>query len=98
MLSAGKNGYISDVSELPHVRAKQLWQFLASKIFFRLSCISQGQSVCRCGTHAIFPFFDIPCSGKPSSYTLSEYPCDIATDGYTYNYSNLNGCNKIIFS
>jgi len=95
---AGHNNYISDVSEDPKIRAKQLWQFLAGKIFFRLSCLSQGQSVCRCGTHTIYPFIDFPCHGKPSRYTLSEYPCNIVTDGYTYDYSNLKGCHKIIFS
>lgn len=98
MVSAGEYGYISDVSELPNVRAKQLWQFLAGKIFFRLSCLSQGQSVCRCGTHTTVPFFYIQCSGKPSSYTLAEYPCDIATDGYNYDYSNLKGCSLRCFT
>ena len=98
MVSAGENSYISDVSEIPNMRAKQLWQFLAGKIFFRLSCLSQGQSVCRCGAHQILPFFDLPCQGKPTCYTLADYPCNIATDGYSYDYSNLKGCHKLIFS
>ena len=95
---AGQDNYISDVSEDSNVRAKQLWQFLASKIFFRLSCLSQGNSVCHCNTHITLPFYDIHCPGKPTSFTVSNYPCNIATDGYNYNYSNLKGCNKIIFS
>ena len=93
---AGHNNYISDVSEDPKVRAKQLWQFLAGKILFRLSCLSQGQSVCRCGTHTIYPFFDIPCPGKPTRYTLCDYPTNIATDGYDYDYSNLRGCYQYV--
>ena len=93
---AGHNNYISDVSEDSKVRAKQLWQFLASKIFFRLSCLSQGQSVCRCGTHITLSFFDIPCPGKLSSYTVIDYPCNIATDGYTYDYSKLRGCHRYV--
>lgn len=84
---AGHNNYISDVSEDPKIRAKQLWQFLAGKIFFRLSCISQGKSFCRCDTQ---------CKYKPSMYTLSDYPCNIATDGYTYNHSKLRGCYNYV--
>ena len=98
MISAGHNNYISDVSEDSNVRAKQLWQFLASKIFFRLSCLSQGHSVCHCNMHITLPFYDIHCPGKQSNCSVSNYPCNIATDGYSYDYSNLKGCNKIIFS
>ena len=93
---AGQNNYISDVSEDSNIRAKQLWQFLAGKILFRLSCLSQGQSVCCCGTHIIYPFIDISCPGKPKRYTLYDYPCNIATDGYTYDYSKLRGCYRYV--
>lgn len=93
---AGENNYISDVSEDSHIRAKQLWQFLASKIFFRLSCLSQGQSLCPCGTHTIYPFITSPCFGKPSKYSVADYPCNIASDGYTYDYDYLSGCHELI--
>ena len=97
MITAGENDYISDVSENPNVRAKQLWQFLAGKEFFRLSCLSQGQYLCPCGTHTT-PFLTVKCSRfKPSRYSLADYPCDIATDGYVYNHSCLEGCHKKIF-
>ena len=95
---AGKNNYISGASYDRKIRAKQLWQFLASKIFFRLSCLSKGHSVCHCNTHVIFPFYNVQCRGKQSKYSVSNYPCNIATDGYTYDYSNLKGCHKKIFS
>jgi len=90
--SAGKDGYITDVSTNSHTRAIQLWQFLACKIFFRISSISQGRIVCKCGTHTIFPFFVLPCLGKSTSYTLLDYPIkNVSKDGYTYNYDNFQG-------
>ena len=98
MVSAGINGYISDVSENPNIRAKQLWQFLGGKILFRLSCLSKGETVCSCGIHTIHPLINLHCFGKPSKYSLQEYPCNIATDGYTYDYKYLKGCHTIIFS
>lgn len=95
---AGKNNYIADVSDDSYIRAKQLWQFLTGKILFRLSCISQGQIICSCGIHTVYPFIDIPCTYKQSGYTLLDYPCNIKNDGYTYNYFNLKGSHKFVFN
>ena len=96
MTVAGVNGYIHGVSSDTRTKATQLWQFIGTKIFFRLSCLSRNQSICKkCGTHTEFPFA-FPCT-KPEKYDLSEYPIrNIFSDGYTYNYSKLKGCHKFV--
>ena len=93
-MNAGHNGYISGMSSDKKIRAIQLWQFLASKIFFRLSLLSNNKKVCeKCGTHTEFPF-ELDCE-KIQRYHLSEYPVpNLHSDGYTYNYKNLKGCHK----
>jgi len=101
MRTCGVNGYIQDVSDDSNVRAKQLWQFLASKIFFRISCMSNGQFVCnKCGTHVYIPEIgNLFCQEKPKQYTLQDYPVEnIAKDGYEYNYKNMKNINKYVFS
>lgn len=98
---AGVNDYISGISSNKHIKAVQLWQFLSSKILFRISLISNGQFVCKqCGLHAEYPCqFNIKCTNKISSeYNLEEYPIqNIVSDGYTYNKEQIVGCHKFVF-
>jgi hypothetical protein len=97
-MSAGYNGYISGISSDKRIKAIQLWQFIGSKIFFRLSLLSNNQKVCKiCGIHSEYPF-TILCK-KNESYDLSEFPItNLSVDGYTYNYKRLKGCHKDIFA
>ena len=100
MRTGGEGGYIHNVSDDSKVRAKQFWQFLGGKIFFRISCISNGQYVCNtCGTHTYIPELGkLFCTGKPKQYTLEDYPVEnIAKDGYEYNYKYLKNIHRSIF-
>lgn len=98
-MKAGYNGYIHGISSETRIRAIQLWQFLASKIFFRLSLLSKNRNTkfCKmCGTHAEFPF-QLNCI-KIDEYDLSSFPIqNISSDGYTYNQNHLWGCHKLVF-
>ena len=102
MTTAGIDGYIQDVSNVPAVRYRQLWQYIASKVFFRLSAYSHGQYVCEtCKTHTYFPQLgNIFCSGLDKKYmnvSLADFPIDcIHKDGYDYNYDSLNNSHKFI--
>ena len=94
MTTAGVEGYIKDVSRDPAVRSRQLWQYIASKVFFRLSAYSQGQYVCEtCKTHTYLPQLgNIFCSGNTATHTSSvfDFPIqNISKDGYDYNYEFL---------
>ena len=96
-MSAGYNGYISGISSDNRIKAIQLWQFLGSKIFFRLSLLSNNHKVCKiCGIHGEYPF-EFLCK-KRESYDLSDFPVtNLNSYGYTYNYEHLKDCHKNIF-
>ena len=102
--TAGVDEYISGISLDSKIKAIQLWQFLGSKVLFRLSCASFGENVCSCGIHIEYSTYisnlGIKCmTPKPSKYNLSDYPIhDIVHDGYEYNKKFLNGCHKLIFT
>ena len=100
-MSAGVNGYISGISSDKHIKAVQLWQFLGSKILFRLSSLSQGYSVCnQCGLHTEYPCaYNMKCKNKkPHIYDLTEYPIQkIVSDGYIFHKNNIKGCCKYVF-
>ena len=96
---AGKDNYIDGVSKDSHIKAKQLWQFLTSKVLYRILLISQGHKVCDvCGCHAQMPpIFNYTCE-PINTYTVEDFPEDNLALNYRSNTYSIKGCHKLVFS